>query len=334
MNTKYFLTHGCAACSAAALVAVALALSTVRSSAIESTANVSTSIYGSGKQFQTTVERRSQGSLSAEDLHQASLLTSQFLTHVNQAMQELADLHPDAARTDIEKAQSLAKVVHGLLPTTTVTTTVKDAQGKEIYHDEQQVQEDQIPIFSGEVATEVVEPIVEAKQDDAELKGVKLAGAQIIHTAVLVDLNYAERKLNRAMELIAKPQEASTELALIQSDGVHFYAHQEDNPLVEVQQALRLAERMVREKKFEGAKANLVTAKLQLEAYRALVGADAGVAVTGLEKEIQMLSGELQTPGAADQIRGMWDKVTGWFKLESGQAHQTTTNSVPSISSR
>jgi len=334
MNTRFSLTHGCAACSAATLVAVALALFAVRSSASESTPNVSTSVYGSGKQFQTTVERRSQGDLSAEDLHQASLLASQFLTHANQAMEELADMHTDAARTDIEKAQSLAKVVHGLLPTTVVTTTVKDAQGKEIYRDEQQVQDDQIPIFTGDVATEVVEPIIEAKQDYAALKGVKLADAKIIHTAVLVDLNYAERKLKRAVELMAKPQEASTELALIQSDGVHFYAHQEDNPLVEAQQALRLAERMVREKKFEGAKANLVTAKLQLEAYRALVGPDAGMAVADLEKDIQGLSGELQTPGAADQIRGMWDKVTGWFKRESGQAHQTATNSVPTISSR
>ena len=333
MNTRFSLTHGCAACFAAALVAVTLALAAVRSSAAESTANVSTNIYGSGKQFKTTVERRSQGDLSAEDLHQASLLTSQFLTHVNQAMRELADMHPDAAQTDIEKAQSLAKVVHGLLPTTVVMTTVKDAQGKEIYHDEQQVQDDQIPIFTGDVAMEVVEPIIEAKKDEAALKGVRLADAQIIHTTVLVDLNYAERKLKRAMELIAKPQEASAELALIQSDGVHFYAHQEDNPLVEVQQALRLAERMVREKKFEGAKANLVTASLQLETYRALVGADAGMAVAGLEKDIQKLSGELQTPGAADQIRGMWDKVTGWFKREPGQAQQTT-NSVPSISGR
>jgi hypothetical protein len=313
---------------------VALALSAARSSASASTANVSTNVYGSGKQFQTTVERRSQGELSAEDLHQASLLASQLLTHVNQAMEELADMHADAARTDIEKAQLLAKVVHGLLPTTVVTTTVKDAQGKEIYRDEQQVQEGQIPIFSGDVATEVVEPIVEAKQDEAALKGVKLADAKIIHTAVLVDLNYAERKLKRAAELMAKPQEASAELALIQSDGVHFYAHQEDNPLVEAQEALRLAERMVREGKFEGAKANLVTAKLQLEAYHAVVGVDAGVAVADLEKEIQNLSGQLQTPGAADQIRGMWDQVTGWFKRESGQAHQTTTNSVPSISSR
>jgi len=328
MNTKFSLIHWNAACSAAALVAVALALSGMRSLATESTANVSTNTYGSGKQFKTTVERRSQGDLSAEDLHQASLLTSLFLTHVDQANQELADSHPDTARTDIEKAQSLVRVIRGLLPTTTVTTTVTDSQGKEIYRDEQQVQDDQIPIFTGDVALEVVQPVVEAKKDEAALKGVTLADAQMIHTAVLVDLNYAERKLKRASELLAKPQEAAAELALIESDGVHFYSHQEDNPLVAVQQALRLAERMVREKKYDSANANLQIAKVQLEAYRALVDTSAGVPVTGLENDIQRLSGELQTPGAADSIRAMWDKVAGWFKRESGQAYQVT-NSPP-----
>ena len=160
MKAKFSQIHRNAACSAAALVAVALALSGMRSLATESTANVSANTYGSGKQFKTTVERRSQGDLSAEDLHQASLLTSQFLTHVDQA------------------------------------------------------------------------------------------------------------------------------------------------------------------------NANLQTAKVQLEAYRALVDTSAGVPVTGLENDIQKLSGELQSPGAADSIRAMWDNVTGWFRRESGQAHQVT-NSPP-----
>ena len=170
---------------------------------------------------------------------------------------------------------------------------------------------------------EVVEPVIEAKKDEATLKGIKLADAELVRTAVLVDLNFAERKLKRAQELIAKPQEATAELALIQSGGVRFYAHKEDSPLVDVQHALRLAERMVHEKKYEVAKANLQTAKLQLEAYRALVDIPFGQPVGDLEKDIQKLSGELQSPGAADKIRGMWEQATSWFQRESGQAHQT-----------
>jgi len=157
------------------------------------------------------------------------------------------------------------------------------------------------------------------------LKGLKLADAELIHTAVLVDLGFVERKLRRAIELIAKPQDAAAELAQAQTQGIRFYAHKEDSPLVDVQHALRLAERMAREKKFEGAKANLQLAKLQLETYRGLMDDTAAKPVGDLEKEIQKLAGEVQSPGAADNIRGVWDKVTSLFKREPGQAKQTTS---------
>lgn len=330
MKTRFSLNHIGAVRFAATLVTVALALPALRSQAAEPVANVSTNTYGSGKQYTTTVERHNQGGLSAADLHQASVLTSQLLTHVDKAAQQLADARSDSARIEIERAQALVNVVRGLLPTTIVTTTVKDAQGKEVYRNEQRVQDDQIPIYSGAVAMEVVEPIIEARIDEATLKGVRLADAKLIHTAVLVDVNYVERKLTRATELIAKPQEAAAELAQIKTAGVRFYAHKEDGPLVNVQHALRLAERMVREKKYDGAKLNLQTAKLQLETFRALMDTAAGMPAANLEKEIQKLSAELQTPGAADKIRIMWDKVAGWFKRESGQAQQTGAASADS----
>jgi hypothetical protein len=101
-----------------------------------------------------------------------------------------------------------------------VTTTVKDAHGKDIYHDVQRVHDDQIPISEGDIAVEVVEPIIEAKKDEASLKGVKLADADLIRTRVLVDLSFVERKLKRATELMGrtqesgKPKEAAAELAL------------------------------------------------------------------------------------------------------------------------
>ncbi len=283
-----------------------------------------TNNYGSGKLYKTSVERQNEGELSAEDLHQASLLTSQLLEHVNKAAHLMADNQSTEARSEIERAESLLKVVRGLLPATVVTTTVRDAKGKEVYRDVEKVQDDQIPIFEGQVAVETVEPIIEAKRDEAALKGLKLAEADVINTAVLVDLSFVERKLKRATELQAQPKEAADQLAQAQSQGVRFYTHKEDSPLVDVQHALRLAERMVREKKYDAAKANLQSAKLQLEAYRALVGDTAGQPAENLERDIQKLSGELETPGSADKIGGLWDRVTSWFKREAGQAHQIT----------
>jgi hypothetical protein len=168
----------------------------------------------------------------------------------------------------------------------------------------------------------VVEPLVEAKKDQAALKGLKLADVDIIHTAVLADLGFIERKLARAAQLLSKPEDAAAQLALAQDAGIRFTTHKEDSPLVEVQHALRLAERMVQEKKYDGAKANLLEAKLRLETYRGLVGAAEAKPAADLEKEIEKVSGEIEKPGVADRIRGMWDKATSWFKKESGQARE------------
>ena len=280
------------------------------------------STYGSGKNYKTTIERQHEGELSAEDLHQASLLSSQMLVHLGAASRHCIDGKGENARPEIEKALTLSGIVRKLLPTTTVTTVVKDAQGKEVYRDVQKIQEDDIPLFSGSIAVEVVEPLVEAKKDEAALKGLKLADADVIHTAVLADLGYIERKLARAAQLLNKPEEAAAQLALARTVGVHFTSHKEDAPLFDVQRALELAERMVQEKKYDGARANLEAAKLRLETYRGLVGANEAKPAAELAKEIEKLSGEIEKPGVAEKIRGMWDKAAGWFKREAGQAHE------------
>jgi len=46
---------------------------------------------------------------------------------------------------------------------------------------------------------------------------------------------------------------------------------------------------MVQDKKYEGARANLLAARLRLEAYRAMVGAAQAADVSDLEKEIEKL---------------------------------------------
>jgi hypothetical protein len=289
-----------------------------------------TQTLGSGKLYKTTVERQTEGELTADDLHQASLLTSPLLMHVNEATLQLADARVDVARRELEHAGSLATVVRGLLPVTVVTTRVKDAQGKDIYRNVQRVQDDQIPISQGDIAVDVVEPIVEAKKDEAALKGVRLADADLIRTSVLVDLSFVERKLKRATDLMgrtqdtAKATEAAAELALAQTQGIRFVAHKEDSPLVDVQHALRLAERMVREKKYEDAKANLQLAKVHLGTYRALMDESSATPVADLEREIHTLSSQLQASGTADRIGGMWNRVSSWFTREPGQTQQTS----------
>lgn len=292
---------------------------------IEETRDQSRIAVGSGERYLTEVERYTEGELSAEDLHQASLLGSRIVDHLNEGVEGLLDRDPERARVEIAKAATLIAVVRELLPLTTVTTVVTAADGKEVYRHVAKVQEDKIPLYRGMIAMEVVEPVIAAKEEVTELEGLRLADADIIHTSVLVDLSYMERKLNRAAALLETPDDARAEdalaqLVLAQTQGVQLIVNEEDNPLVTVQHALRLAERMVEEGKHKVARDNLRLAQIQLGTYRALVGTEAAQSVEELEKEIADLMPKTEEQGAAAAIRDFWERTVSLFSDEPGQA--------------
>ena len=87
-----------------------------------------------------------------------------------------------------------------------------------------------------------------------------------IHTSALADLDYVQRKLACTAQLLNKPEESPTQLAMAQGVGIRFAAHGEDGSLLEVENALQFAKRMGRENKYEGANTKLQTTPLQLDA--------------------------------------------------------------------
>jgi hypothetical protein len=283
--------------------------------------DMSTITTGSGDRYKTTVERNTKGNLSAQDLHQVSLLASRVVNHLNDAVKGLLDQDPDAAKPEIENAQKLTKVIRDLLPVTTVTTVVRDAKDREVYRDVDTVQNDRIALYQGMIAMEVVEPIIDAQEKAATIKGLRLADANVIHTSVIADLSYIERKLNRAASLLDTPDDALRQLALAQTRGIELVVNRSDDPLVEVQHALRLAERMVEEGKHEAAQDNLRLAQIQLGTYRALLGKEAAKVVKQLEDDIVALMNKTEQKDAAATIRGFWERAVSWFREEPGQAH-------------
>ncbi len=280
-----------------------------------------TIVTGSGQRYKTTVQTEVRGELHPEDFRQASLLTSRVVAHLVQAGQYLADGRSNEAGTELKQARDLVKIVRELLPTTIVTTIVSDADGKEVYRYVDQVQDDLIPLFQGMIAVEVVEPIAEAKKEAAEIQGLRLADAELLHTSVLVELGYVERKINRALELLGdKPEEAFGQILLAQTQGITFTANKEDDPLVNAQHALQIAERMVRQGRYDAAKDNLQIAKNHLVLYRGLIPESETGKVRQLEQEISKLQNEIKKEGAAGEIRGFWDRIAGWFARKPGEA--------------
>jgi hypothetical protein len=284
----------------------------------------STSDTGSSKKYETTVDRKTEGELSDEDFRQVSLLTSQTISHINKAAENLVDNQADMARPELEKAQTLLGIVRELIPVTTVTTVVKDAKGSEVYRNVEEVQDDKVPVFQKMVALEVISPILDVKKEQAALEGVQLADADLIYTTVLVDIRYLARKVDRALSLLNEPEKALDQLIDAQTVGIKIRVDKEDHPLVAAQSALRLAERQVQEKKYKGAKINLQQANIYLETYRTLVGKTEGEQVKKLKSDIEKLSGKLERAGSAEEIRGFWHKVTGMFRREASETQQTS----------
>lgn len=308
---------------------VALVLSSVAMPAVwanEETDSLVTT--GSGQTYQTSVEQFTEGELAPEDARQVSVLGSRILAHIHNAERALDSGNTKRATAELELAQSLARVVRELLPVTIVTTEVTDSDGKRVYRYVDRVQTDRLPIVEGLINVEIVRPIVEAKQEQAALQGFELAEANLVRTAVLLDLDYAERKINRALKALEENNstQARVDLLSASSIGVRFVQNEVDHPLVEAQSALRLAERQVQDGRHAAARTNLQLARTNLEIYRTLVDETASDEVSDLLEEIATIEGELEGPGVAQHIREFWNRIATWFTAEPGQAQATTSS--------
>lgn len=282
---------------------------------------------GSGEKYKTTVDQKFAGELSAEDFRQASLLSSRIVLHLNNAVQSLIEERPEDARGELERGLGLVKVVRDLLPKSEVTTVVSDAKGTEVYRYVDHVQNNRIPLYEGLVEVKVVEAITDAKRDAAEVAGVRLADAELLHTSALLELDYVEAKLKRSLQALPdKPNDALEQLVLAQSQGVKFSVNRQDNPLVAAQMALQLAEQMVEQNRVDAAKANLQQAKNHLVLYRGLIGEKESNEVKKLEEDITALQTSITTAGAAAKIRGFWDDVVTWFSREHREARTATSD--------
>lgn len=301
------------------MLAVVAALTVLLFSAAASAAT-GESVSGTLPGYRTKVERETKGTLSEEDLRQTSLLGSQVLLHLNLAMHDLEDGNSSQGSEQIGKALTLVGVVHEMLPVMVETMIVTDSNGKEVYRHTQRSQDDLIPIYQEMTAVDVVQPILDVRWDQAAVKGVKLADVDVVHTSVLADLGYIERRLKKAKELVQTPDKALEQLSLAHEHGLRFSVEKKDSPLLSAQRSLRLAEKQAEEKNFTAAQANLLSARNQLTIYRGLIQDDAGKAeVQKLENEIQKLEHDLDQKSAG-VIRGFWQRVTGWMSKTPGEA--------------
>jgi hypothetical protein len=232
----------------------------------------------------TEVTSETKGTLSKEDRQQVSLLAAQVFQHIDEARRALDADDAKSAHREVDKGRQAIKAIRALLPRTSVHTKTTAPDGKVIYEDQREVQENRVPLFEGMLSAKTLAPIVAAKQDAAntnkhgnnnqqeaaEVKGVRLVSAETITTQVLADLNVVEAQLNRVAKALDenKLDDAAKGLALAQVRGVEFHYDKEDTPLAAARDAMWLAKRSLEENNAAQAQANLSVARQSLRLYR------------------------------------------------------------------
>lgn len=279
-------------------------------------------VTGSGEKYKTEITRSTHGAISETDLQQASLLTSQVIGHVNRAVADLADNNPNDAKKVLAKAKTLVGIVRDILPTTDVTTVVRDAKGKEVYRYSETEQKDVIELFGEVAVVDVLNDVLEAKKTDTA--GQEYVGSVQVYTSVMADLGYIERKIDAAMAAMDDPIEAKNQLILAQVKGIDMSVSEVESPLMEARRALKIAEIQVKEKAFDLAKDNLTRAKLKLDEYRLLFGKTKDKAIKEITSKIDTLQQDLNKEGVSSAIRECWQKTVKLFQHDTPNTAKAT----------
>jgi YfdX protein len=293
--------------------------------------------YGAKGGYRTEVTSETKGTLSQEDRQQVALLSAQVFQHIDEARQAIDTDDLKAARKEVDKGRQAIQAIRLLLPRTSVHTRTTAPDGKLLYDDQREVQEDRVQLFEGMLSTKTIAPIVTAKQNAAdnassqessEVAGVRLVSSETITTQVFADLNVVEGQLGRAAKALEqnKAEDAAKALAEAQVRGVEFRHNKEDTPLAAARDAMWLAKRALEENNPTQAQINLSVARRSLRLYRELAPKERCQEVDQMLKEADELGAKLrqetaQHPASSGErtqqglaANRWWERINEWFR--------------------
>jgi hypothetical protein len=283
--------------------------------------------FGAKGGYRTEVTSETKGSLGQEDRRQVSLLAAQVFQHVDQARRALDADDTKQARKELDKGRDAVNAVRAMLPRTAVHTRTTAPDGKVVYEDEREVQNERVPLFEGMLHARTFAPIQEAQRNASRVAGVQVIESESISTEVTTDLGFVEAQIGRAAKALdeKKPAEAAKALLLAQTRGVDFRYNKQDTPLAEARDAIWLAKRALEENNTVQAQANLAVARQRLEVYRQVLPENKRQDVNQMMTEVDQLEGKLRQetsqPASRTErtrqgnvVTRWWDQLNGWFK--------------------
>jgi len=283
--------------------------------------------FGADGGYRTEVRSEERTGPTKEDRRQVSLLAAQIFQHIDQARRAVDADDAERARKEVAKGSEALKAIRAMLPRATVHTRTTAPDGKVIYEDEREVQDERVPLFEGMLHARTLAPIREARRDAGRVVGVQVVESETISTEAMADLGFVGAQLDRAAKALDdhKTEDAGKALLLAQAQGVDFRYNKQDTPLAEARDAIWLARRALEENNAVQAEANLMIARQHLEVYRQILPEDKRQDVSGMMTEVSQLEGKLRQEAnqpathtersrQGNVVTRWWDQLNGWFK--------------------
>jgi hypothetical protein len=251
--------------------------------------------------------------LTEKEKKSISLAAARMLRHVHQARLALKQQNLQSALDNVNKANTLARIVENSLPEIEVRAQISSGDHK--YNETEVVKQWVIPIYAELDETgSVLFPVKRTKKDVAANETVGQIDLQ--YTSASLDFQEAKHYLTSATLDLQKNEAASADknLAAVQ-DSVIFEYEETDLPLVRARWNLIEAARLAANKQYGEAKESLQKASNALESYAGKTGKEMSEKTKELAEEVRKLGNSLEekSSGIGEKIQTFWDKVTNLF---------------------
>ena len=207
--------------------------------------------------------------INPEIQYDLSYLTSRMIYHVLEAVRAIDIDWLQVAKSEIDKAKELFKILKNMIPKTTVQVDIKHGDGKTVYSDSRQITEREIPVLAGLTSFKVVKPAIRYQKRKGRYRSREVSEKTVELTYLLVDLDFVGQRVDSVDALFSadKIDEGSMKLQEALLYGIRVDYLEVPPELARAFDLFVLAARQAEQKQKREANSNVKKAQASLNRY-------------------------------------------------------------------
>lgn len=287
---------------------------------------------GTTPRIQATTETKVSRTATDSEQRAISVAGGRILVHVDRARHNLMDKNKEEAKSELDQALKLVRIIKNAAPKYKTTTDI--TSGDEHYESDIEFTPRYVTLAADQYVDDIISPVAQAKAKKRSGRYVKATGQTsddkavadasfVTYETISLDLIAADRLLTGAMSDITSGDltVANTKLESLQDNAVLISADTVELPLLEAASNLDLARIELGKGNEMAALETLTKASARLKAYEKIAGNSKAKEVNALHHEIDELTKQLESESdlksamkkADKKISEWWRRALSWY---------------------